>query len=288
MVVIYYIIQGDIKNMKKIFNGYIITYIIDIVLTFICMILLIFYYFSMSIGWQSSGRLVGIFQFDLAQIWLMIFLIIMLTFCLIALFIYLFIAVKQSRKKQLKKSAKLGVVIIPAIFCILLPVVTGISVAITPSETLENEWLCSDARFGEWENENPTNSVYEYYSQKNVFGKVIDLDHSVYLNSKNNELMIIEYQCSFRKSNNPSIFSKFSKRKPYTDEEFYKIIEDNDEYTLYYYSEENFHSYYLVMGSNNSYLFSCYTVININDFSNYSVDNFIADALYNYNCWNEE
>lgn len=108
--------------------------------------------------------------------------------------------VKQSKKQLLEKSAKLGVSIVPVIFCMLLPVVTGISVALTPSEPLDNEWLCSDKRFKEQNDEDSDHSIFEYYSQENVFGKVVDIDHSIYKYSENNELMGINYQCSYRKS----------------------------------------------------------------------------------------
>lgn len=274
--------------MKKALNGYTITYLVDIILTLICIILLGNYYHSMSIGQKTFGYLVGIFQFDLAQIWLIIFLFILLSVSLFALLTYFCITIKQSRKNQLEKSAKLGVVIVPIIFVLLLPIVTGISVALTPSETFDNDWLCSDAKFEEWKKTDPTNSLFEYYFQKNVFGKVIDLDHSVHLSSKNNEIMRRGFQCSFRKSNYPNIFSKFSIRKPYTLDERYKILEDNDKYTLYYYSEEDFYSYYLVIESNNTYYYSGYDSNGADVTSEYSADEFIADALHNYNCWNEE
>ena len=81
-----------------------------------------------------------------------------------------------------------------------LSVVTGISVALTPSEPLDNEWLCSDKRFKEHNDEDSDHSIFEYYSQENVFGKVVDIDHSIYKYSENNELMGINYQCSYRKS----------------------------------------------------------------------------------------
>lgn len=273
--------------MKKILNGYVITYIINIVLTIMCMVLLVYYYHSLSIGTGPSGQLVGIFQFDLAQFWLIIFLLILLFASLIALIIYLLITIKQSRKQQLEKSAKLGVIIVPIAFFMLLHVVAGISVTITPSEPFDNEWLCSDERFEEWKNFDPLNSHFEYYSQENIFGKVIDLDHAVFLANENNELMGIKYQCSYRKSSFPSIFSKFSKRRPYTNEDFYEKAESNEKYTVYYCSEDNFHSYYFVMENDNSYLFACYTVCNTNDLSNYSIDAFVEDILTNYDVWNK-
>ena len=91
--------------MKRVLNGYIITYIIDIALTFICMMLLIYYSLSMSIGWPYAGSFGG-FQFDLAQLWLIIFLSILLIVSLFALVIYLIITVKQSRKQKNEKKEK--------------------------------------------------------------------------------------------------------------------------------------------------------------------------------------
>ena len=273
--------------MKRVLNGYIITYIIDIALTFICMMLLIYYSLSMSIGWTYAG-LFGGFQFDLAQLWLIIFLSILLIVSLFALVIYLIITVKQSRKQQLEKSAKLGVIIVPVIFCMLLPVATGISVALTPSEPLDNEWLCSDERFKEWNDEDSNHPIFEYYSQENVFGKVVDIDHSVSFVDENNELKHRSFECYFRNSEISSIFRKFSKRPPQFFDESYNAIQDNIPYTLYSHSDEDSFSYCLIIENVSTYLFAEYYSEEAEIISNYTLDDFIDDVLDNYNAWNKE
>ena len=271
--------------MKKTINGYIITYIINIILTVICITLLIYYYHSMSIGWEYTG-LFGGFQFDLAQFWLIIFLLILLFASLIALIIYLLITIKQSRKQQLEKSAKLGVIIVPIAFFMLLHIVAGISVAITPSEPFDNEWLCSDSDFEEWINLDPSKNHFEYYAQNNVFGKVVDLDHSVFTVDKDNQLIGKYFQCYFRKSNYPKIFSKMVKMSPRFYKETYEKTRNGIQYTVYTgINEYNITYHYVIIENDNSYLYAEYVSDIISD---YSLDEFVDDVFVNYNSWNNE
>lgn len=275
--------------MKKTINGYIITYIINIILTVICITLLIYYYHSMSIGWEYTG-LFGGFQFDLAQIWLIIFLLILLFASLIALIIYLLITIKQSRKQQLEKSAKLGVIIVPIAFFMLLHIVAGISVAITPSEPFDNEWLCSDSDFEEWINDKPEKYPLEYYYQENRFGRVIDLKYyaSTRIND-NSRLIIKEFNCYFRKSEYPQIFSKFKKIQPRFYNESYESIRDGIQYTVYTsINEYDFIYHYVVIENDSSYLLAEYKSSKSDIISDYSLDEFVDDVFVNYNSWNNE
>ena len=170
----------------------------------------------------------------------------------------------------------------------LLPVATGISVALTPSEPLDNEWLCSDERFKEWNDEDSNHPIFEYYSQENVFGKVVDIDHSVSFVDENNELKHRSFECYFRKSEISSIFRKFSKRPPQFFDESYNAIQDNIPYTLYSHSDEDSFSYCLIIENVSTYLFAEYYSEEAEIISNYTLDDFIDDVLDNYNAWNKE
>lgn len=285
-------VGGGIKSMKSFKNGYIITYIIDIVLTIICIALIIYYYSNLSVGWNFfDGELFGFAQIDLAQFWLIIFLLILLFCSLTALSVYLIIAIRQNKENCLEKSTKLGIIIIPIIFCMLLPIITGISVAITPSETFNPEWLCSDPDFEKW-----TKTRHQYYYQENCFGKAIDLEHSSLTPDDDEFDLYLEkrFNCYFRKSNYPKIFNKFVKIPPRFYNEKYEETRNGIQYTVYTYittEGDEFYDdirYYIVIESDNSYLLGEYKTEQSEKISDYSLDDFIDDVFVNYSSWNAE
>lgn len=283
--------------MKSIKNGYIITYIIDIVLTIICIALIIYYYSNLSVGWNFfDGKLFGFAQIDLAQFWLIIFLLILLFCSLTALSIYLIIAIRQNKENCLEKSTKLGIIIIPVIFCMLLPIVTGISVAITPSEPLNPEWLCSDPDFEKWIKANHTRYPIQYYYQENCFGKAVDLEYYA-LTPDDDEFDLYikkDFNCYFRKSNYPKIFSKFVKIPPRFYNEEHQETRNGIRYTVYTYiptEDDEFYGviyYYVVIENDNSYLLGEYQTEPSEKISDYSLDDFIDDVFVNYYSWNAE
>lgn len=278
--------------MKKTKNIYINIYILDIVLTIICIALIIYYYSNLSVGWDIfDGKLFGFAQFDLAQFWLIIFLLILLFFSLTALSIYLLIAIRQNKENCLEKSTKLGIVIIPVIFCMLLPVVTGISVAITPSEPLNPEWLCSDPDFEKWIKANNTSYPLQYYYQENCFGKVVDLKYYA-LTPDDDEFdlyIVKDFNCYFRKSNYLKIFSKFIKIPPRFYNESYEKTQDGIRYTVYTgINEYDVIYYYVVIEDDSSYFLGEYISEKSDKISDYSLDDFVDDVFVNYNSWNAE
>ena len=278
--------------MKKIKNRYIIIYIIDIVLTIICIALIIYYYLNLSVGWDIfDGELFGFAQFDLAQFWLIFFLLILLFCSLTALSAYLIVAIRQNKENRLEKSTKLGIVIIPAMFCMLLPVVTGTSVAITTSESLNSEWLCSDPDFEKWIKANNTSYPLQYYYQENCFGKVVDLKYYA-LTPDDDEFdlyIVKDFNCYFRKSNYPKIFSKFVKIPPRFYNEEYEETRNGIRYTVYtYVTEDKQIYYYVVIKNDNSYFLGEYISEKSDKISDYSLDDFVDDVFVNYNSWNAE
>lgn len=285
--------------MKK--NKYIISYSIQLILTLAVLGAVIWYAKIMPI----NTPLVSAFNFDLAQFGIIIGLVII---CLVYIFTLVGLLAAAIRQKQVGNEHYLVStvrIILPIVFIFIFPLPFTISFLTTESEKTVASPLTITAVCDELEKQEPSalgeekglndngvdlpNHISDVVLEQNRFGRLGNV--SVEYTADNMKDSSISFYCYYAKSNVGFVQNKICDR---SDDDFTLSNQEKiGAYMLYYGQPEgeddNVMAYNLVLQSkNDTYIYAtCQIQQGKNYKTQYSKENFVADATAVIDAWNK-
>lgn len=272
--------------MKIKFNFYTCIYLIYSVVSVLCIIAVLLFYKSMNI----PLILFELFNFDIAKFLVIFAFLIIFIIFLIVNFIFSLKSIKQDSPNNIDTLVKKGIWVLPLIFLFIIQLALAVPIALTHSKNLQQDELCSISKFDELSNKNiEVRNDYSY--QENFLGKVVNLKEDAVIpdTTEDNGHWIngnsLIFSCYYRQSDYKTLLNKTEK---FSVDLFEKNKVENDGYTFYYETENDYISYSLRIENENEYFVSAFLASGDKAICDYSKEQFISDSLSNYQKWKSE